>query len=159
MRSRRYRSDGRREQLLDAAKGHGSFRERHALDARHFAVGGQQQFQLALERNAEWILDVRILPGVLKSLDRNHPNIVALGKRRCLGDGYGFGCAGSDSLPRQAIGRGEPPRPLREDANSNADRFRFGEGADLAVFCGEIAVTNVHDARIGVGCAAHARCF
>jgi hypothetical protein len=103
--------------------------------------------------------NVRILPGVLKGLDRNHLHIVALGKRRCLGDGYGFDCAGGDSLPRQAIGRGEPPRPLREDANSYANRFRFGERADLAVFCGEIAVTNVHDARIGVGCAAHARCF
>src|SRR5882762_5256841 len=50
--------------------------------ARHFAIGGQQQCQLALERNAEWILDVRILPSVLKRLDRNHPNIVALGERR-----------------------------------------------------------------------------
>jgi len=47
-----HRSNGRREQLLDAAKGHGSFRERHALEREHFAVGGQQQFQLALERNA-----------------------------------------------------------------------------------------------------------
>ena len=60
----------RGEQLLDAAKAHGSFRQRDALDARHFAVGGQQQIQLALERNLERVFDVGILPGVRVGLDR-----------------------------------------------------------------------------------------
>ena len=53
------RTDRRREELLDAAKRHGSFRERHALDARHFLVRGQQQIELAFEWNAERVLDVR----------------------------------------------------------------------------------------------------
>ncbi len=75
------RPDRRRKQLFDAAKRHGCFRERHALDARHLAVGRQQQIQLAFERNAERILDVRILPGVLIRLDRHHLDIVALGER------------------------------------------------------------------------------
>ena len=38
-------------------------------------------------------------------------------------------------------------------------RFRFGERADLAVFRGEIAVANVHDARVGVRGAAQLRGF
>jgi len=92
------------------------------LDARHFAVGGEQQFQLAFERNAEWILDVRISARCPEKPRPEPSEHRRAGKRRCLGDGYGFGGAGGDSLPRQAIGRGEPPRSLREDANSNANR-------------------------------------
>src|SRR3984893_2758642 len=142
-----HRSDRRGEQLLDAAEGHGSFRERHALDAGHFAVGGQQQIQLTFERNPEWIVNVGILPGVLIRLDWHHLDIVALGERRRLGNGDGFSGAGRNSLSRQTIGRGEPPRSLRDNANSNSYRFGFGERAYLAVFCGEIAVANVHHAR------------
>ena len=84
---------------------------------------------------------------------------MALGERRCFGNGHGFGGAGGDSLSRQAIGGSKSPRSLRDHANSDAERFRFGERADLAVFCGEIAVANVHDARIGVSRAAQLRGF
>ncbi len=90
--------------MFDAAKRHGSFRERHALDARHFTIGGEQQIQLAFERNLERILDVWILPGVLIRFDRNHFDIMALRERRCFRDGDGFGGAGCDSLSRQAVG-------------------------------------------------------
>ena len=64
------RADRRREKLLDAAKRHRRFRERYALDARHFVVRRQQQIELALERNLKRIFDVGILPGVLIGLDR-----------------------------------------------------------------------------------------
>src|SRR4029077_1074293 len=47
------------------------------------------------------------------------------------------------------------PRSLGDHADADAVGFRFGERADLAVFCGKIAEANVHDARIGVSCAAH----
>ena len=39
--------------LLDAAELHGGFRQRDALHAAHLAVGGEQQIQLALERNLQ----------------------------------------------------------------------------------------------------------
>ncbi len=52
-----------------------------------------------------------------------------------------------------------PHEPCAIDANADAERFRFGERADLAVFCGKIAVADVHDARVGVGRAAQLRGF
>ncbi len=41
------RANRRSKKLLDAAKRHRGFRQRHALDARHFAVGCEQQIELA----------------------------------------------------------------------------------------------------------------
>src|SRR6266853_6155185 len=51
------RADRRGKKLLDAAKGHGSFRHRDALHARHGTVSGQQMIQLALDGNLEWVFD------------------------------------------------------------------------------------------------------
>ena len=47
------RAEGGGVPLLDAAELHGGFRQREALHAAHLAVGGEQQIQLALERNLE----------------------------------------------------------------------------------------------------------
>jgi len=148
-----HRSDGRREQLLDAAKGHGSFRER-SLDARHFASRTATNLT-GLERNAEWILDVRILPGVLKSLEPNHFNIVALGNADALAMAR-LRLRRQRFPPRQAIGRGEP-HDLARGANSNANRF---DSASMRPgrFLWRDAVANVMSAHRRK-LRAHARCF
>ncbi len=75
------RAERRGKKLLDAAKAHGSFRHRHALDARHFAVRRQQQIQLPLDGNLERVFDVGVLPGVLIGVDGNHLDVMPLGER------------------------------------------------------------------------------
>ena len=57
-------ADAGNEELVNALEGHGTFGERDAFHAHHFFVGGEQHGDLALDGNAEWIFEERILPGV-----------------------------------------------------------------------------------------------
>ena len=47
-----------------------------------------------------------------------------------------------------------PQAPLSDHADADAERFGFGQRADLAIFGGDVAMANVHHAHVGVGGAA-----
>ena len=59
-----------------------------------------------------------------------------------------------DAFAREPIGGSKAPRAVSDHANADAERFAFGQRADLAVFGGDVAVADVHHARVGVGGAA-----
>ena len=88
------RADARNEKLLDAAKRHRAFGERHALHFAHFLVRREQQIDLALDGNAERIFDEGILPGVDVGVFGRERDVFALGQRGGFRDGHGFGGAG-----------------------------------------------------------------
>ena len=122
-------------------------------------VGRQQQVQLAFEGNRERVLDERILPGVDVGLLGHEHDVVLLGERRGAGDVHGARGAGLHAFFGQSVGGSKSPAALRHHANAEAERFRFGEGADLPVLCGEVALADIHHARVGKRRAAHARGF
>ncbi len=153
------RADRRGVPLLDAAKLHGGLGHRDALDPGHLAVGGQQQFQLAVERNGKRVLDEGILPGVDVGLLGRHDHVMALGQRGGARDGYGARGAGLDAFARQPIGGSEAPGAVGEGAHADAERFLLGKRAHLPIFCGEIAQADVHHPRVGEAGAAHTRRF
>ena len=99
--------------LLDAAELHGGFGEGDALDAAHLCVGGEQQIELALERNLERILDEGILPGVDVGVLRDHDDVGALGQRGGAGDGDGLRGAGGNAFAGEPVGGGEAPGAVR----------------------------------------------
>ena len=121
--------------LLDAAELHGSFRERDALDAAHLAVGGEQQIELALERNLEWILDEGILPGVDVGLAREpspRRARLASAEARAMATASAAQACMPSRVSRSV--EAKPQEPSRDDAHADAERFRFGERADLRHF-------------------------
>ena len=148
------RAARRSEELLDAAKRHRSFCNGDALHAAHLLVRGQQHVNLTLDGNAEGIFQKRILPGVHVGRFGRERHVFALGERRGLGDGHRFGRAGLHAFAGEAVGRGKAPSAACDHANADAQRLRFREGAHFAVFHGDVAVANVHYARVGIGSAA-----
>ena len=150
-------SGGGNENLLDPPEIHGGLGQGNAFYAAHLLIRGKQKGQLAFERNAEGVLDKRILPGVGVSLFRSEHNVAVLGQRRGVRDVNRLGGAGLHAFTGQAVGGGKAPSPLGDDADADAQRFALAKRADFPVLGGEIAPPYVHHPRVGIGCAAPAR--
>ena len=135
-------------------KAHGTFGDRDTFDAAHFFVRGEKQVDLALDRNAERIFEKRILPGVHVCGFGSQGDIFAFRESRGFGDGDRFRSAGLHAFASEAIRGSKSPGALGDDADADAERFGFGERANFAIFRGDVADANVHDARVGVGGAA-----
>ncbi len=153
------RADARNKELINAAERHGAFGERHALDAAHFFVRGQQQINLPLYRNVERIFQERILPGVNVSLFRRECHIFALRERGGFGDGDCLSSAGLHAFARQPIRGGESPRAAGHHANADSKRLGLHQRADFPVLGGDVALADVHHARVSVCGAAKFRRF
>ncbi len=144
-------ADGRDEELIDFAKRHRAFGERDAFRAPHLLVGSEKHLDLALDGNAERVFHKRILPGVDVGVFWSERNVRMLRERGGFGDGDCCCGAGVNAFMGEAVGGREPPCARRDYANADAERFRFDEGADFAVFRRNVALADVHHARVGVG--------
>ena len=148
------RADARNKKLVDPLEGHGAFGQRNALHAQHFFVGGKQQIDLPLDRNAKGIFQEGILPGVHVGFFGRKRHVCAFRERGGLRDGDRFGGASLHAFAGEAVGGSKSPSAARDHANADAERFGFDERADFAVFRADFALADVHDARVGVGGAA-----
>jgi hypothetical protein len=151
------RTGARSEPGIDLAELHVGFRKRYAFDFVYGGVGGEKQVQLGFEGNLEGILEAGTLPTVNVDGFRNKTYCLFLGESRGSRDRDGLRSARGDSFAGEFIGGSKSPSAIDDDADSKADGFGLAQGADPAILSGEVALTDVHNAHIGVGGAAKAR--
>ena len=77
-----------------------------------------------------------------------------LRERGGFGDGDSFCGAGVDSFVGESVGGSKSPRARCDDANTDSERFGLDEGAHFTVFRRDIALADVHHARVGIRGAA-----
>jgi hypothetical protein len=94
------------------------------------------------------------LPGVHEDAFGSERDVFLFRESGGARDRDGFGGAAVHSFAREAVGRGEAPGAVCDHADADAEGFAFGERADPTVFCGDIAMADVHDARVGVSGAS-----
>src|SRR6202047_234480 len=150
-------ADARNEKLFDSLETHRAFSKRDAFHAAHRLIGSEQDVNLALDGNSKWIFQKWILPGVNVSFFRRHGNVFAFRKRGSFRDSHGFSGAGLDAFAREPVGGREAPCATRDDANADAERLGFDQRADFPVLGANVALANVHHARVGVGSASALR--
>ena len=152
------RADTGGEPRIDLSKLHVGFGERNVLDPAHGIIRCEQECKLPFQRDFERVFSKRALPAIDVGLLRCKNNIGALREGRSFGNGDGLRGASGNALCRQAIGGREAPSAIGQRANPDADGFALGERANLSVFCGQVALPQMHEARIAVGSAAEVSC-
>ncbi len=144
------RPDARGKPRINLAKLHVRLGERHALHATHLGVRSQQQRQLRLQRNLEWVLAKRTLPAIHVRIFRRHHYVSALRQRRSLRDRDGLRRAGRHTFPCHSVRRRKSPRAVRQHANANPNRLRLRQRPHPPVLGRQVALPQVHHAHIGV---------
>src|SRR6266478_7748093 len=119
------RPDARGKPRIILATLHVRLGERHALHATHLGVRSQQQRQLRLQRNLEWVLAKRTLPAIHVRIFRRHHYVSALRQRRSLRDRDGLRRAGRHTFLCHSVRRRKSPRAVRQHANANPNRLRL----------------------------------
>src|SRR5215472_7599571 len=151
-----FRTGARSEPGIDLAELHVRFRKRDALDSAYHGVGLQQQIELRFQRNFEGILLTRSLPAVHISRFGRQLHVLLLRQRRSFGNSHSLRGASGHAFTRQLVGRSKTPRAIHHNANSQPERLALTECAHFPALCREIPLTKMHNAHIGIACAATA---
>src|SRR5215472_13365357 len=146
-----HRADGRNEDLVDFAESHRALCQSDPFHSAHFLIGVEQNFNLALDRNAERVFDEGVLPGIDVRLFRSKCDVGLLGERRSFSDGDGLRSASIHAFLCEPVGGSETPRARGDYTDPDTERLRLNEGANFAVFRRDVPLADVHHTRIGVG--------
>src|SRR5216684_4402640 len=124
---------------IDFTKLHACFGERDALHPAHCGISSEKKFQLRFEWNFKRVLAERALPAIDVGVLGRHHYITAFCESRSLRDRNGLRGASRGAVASEPIRRRKSPCTVHQNANAQTNGFGLRQGADLAIFRGEIA--------------------